>query len=80
MEKGEKEKERQKIVAFCQRPTFRWKKLNGNIGQIREGVKNTQRGGSINLATFGRRYVTPPKIGAYQMHPPRKCGNGADPP
>ena len=37
---------------------------------VREGVKNPQRGGGpINLATFGRRYVTPPKNAAYQMYP-----------
>ena len=44
-------------------------------------VSKTPRGGGpINLATFGSEYVTPPKIAAYQMYPPRKCNNGVDPP
>ena len=40
------------------------------FNDVREGVKNTQRGRGMNLATFGSEYVTPPKIAAYQMYPP----------
>ena len=42
-------------------------------GQVREGVKNIQRGGSLKYSAEGCKTLTPPKNSLTGMYPPINC-------
>ena len=47
---------------------------------LREAAKNILRGGSLNLAAFGRKVLTPPSFATKVTYPPKTSDKVLDPP